>query len=452
MSQAVNLYVDTSLRQLLKSPLGGQQVPATVAPMAFNDKLSVSFFDVRKNANPSLDATVQDISAKELQLVLSPVSGVPTGGQFRLGYSSEFFALKAYSTATAATVQTALNALTTITAAGGVTVTGTLPVLRVSFNSVGARSLLQADAESLIPNTSIVVSRETTGDAVTCETQLLSFEVNVLALIDTGGWTESADAALVVSDIGGAAWQVQQVYFSPAANGGSFTLTFVEKTGINRTTHETAALAYNITVQDMQAAVDAACGSGKVSVSGQNGGPWVFTSIGGFLTEVITGDIDGIITWKGKTGTLQLNAASLLAVLTSTTAGYVDLPLSVKMRPSGGTASDFASVLPWQTVRVYRDPAPPSSTAPAPASDPTLWSWFLQVNLSITSHALLRAKVTLPVNTGTTMVTLADGTDQPIAAFSLLSSTQADDDATYFRPDDYNAATNAKVWMRTSLA
>ena len=78
-------------------------------------------------------------AASLVEVAIGTPDSPPTSGAFTLTFGADTTSSLAYNI-TGANLQTALNALASITAAGGVTVTQDSGLYIVAFNSVGARS------------------------------------------------------------------------------------------------------------------------------------------------------------------------------------------------------------------------------------------------------------------------------------------------------------------------
>ena len=162
------------------------------------------------------DATVASYDGYLTKTVTSdsgPVSGAyPTGGTYTLSFDGGTTGATAYD-ASAATVETALDALTGVTDRGGVSVSG-------SYNSTGGIVVTFADYA-----------------VVTIDGSLLTSNFGNSPINNTttsnGGYTQSVNYGFTSAD----QW-----------NGGTFTLTLFGQT--------TAAIAYNATAADVQTALN----------------------------------------------------------------------------------------------------------------------------------------------------------------------------------------------------
>jgi hypothetical protein len=131
---------------------------------------------LQRQIEPLINGASVDITGATLKVGVGKLDLAPTGGTFDLAYLGLSTGLTGLSYAiTAAALQTALNSNANISAAGNVTVdsTGTSALFTISFNNVGARSLITGADTGLIPPSYIRVVRKVTGDASTKEVQIL---------------------------------------------------------------------------------------------------------------------------------------------------------------------------------------------------------------------------------------------------------------------------------------
>lgn len=123
----------------------------------------------------------------------------PTGGTYKLEHDSNATAALDYNDS-ATDIQTALNALASITTAGGVVVTGSFPCYTITYNNTGAQNDITQNDNSLTPDGQISVSVVTAGDGSTQEVVSLKISRAPHAIQET--WTDigdgwSADFAMV---------------------------------------------------------------------------------------------------------------------------------------------------------------------------------------------------------------------------------------------------------------
>jgi hypothetical protein len=155
---------------------------------------------------------------------------------------------------------------------------------------------------------------------------------------------------------------------------------------------------------------------------------------------------------QGKAET-QAYWAAVCDVLNSTTIA-ADLTGSTEFKVYG--AKNRRENMPVQTPRGWHQTYSLTLICQCllPTAGGDAWETIMGHNinlaLDITTGTALRALPTLNLTPPNIyVVTLLDGNDMPPVNVRLVAGTYADDAATFWRPDDFNALTNAKVWMRT---
>lgn len=220
------------------------------------------------------DSTVASYDAYTSAAISSDggVNSLPTAGTYTLTFGGDTTSSLAYD-ASASSVQTALNALASITARGGCTVSGSYSSgFTVTFNSHAAGS---------------ITTSSLTGGTITSQatSSLNGYHTNFTAQAASGG-------------------------NSVSISGGTFTLTFFGQT--------TAAIAYNATLTDVANALNALSNvSARGGVTVQ---PW-FQSAASSSILVSVGGVDTIIFNVSFTNAaITGNGTSLVPATTTITA------------------------------------------------------------------------------------------------------------------------------------
>ena len=165
-------------------------------------------------------------AASLVEVAIGTPDSPPTSGAFTLTFGADTTSSLAYNI-TGANLQTALNALASITAAGGVTVTQDSGLYIVAFNSVGARSLITFNKGTLAPavlDTNNVLEVQT-GDATTQEIQIVILKKGYLAY--SSDFAPDANGSIAASDVQTGTTSLPQITrISIAGNvkGGSWLL------------------------------------------------------------------------------------------------------------------------------------------------------------------------------------------------------------------------------------
>lgn len=289
---------------------------------------------------------------------------------------------------TAAELETALNALTSITAAGGVTVTETATGLfAVVFDDAGAREEMQGFSDNLAPDSVIDAGTVVNGSSLLREIQTVRVTQDPVALktLD-GSITESTGSVTEVTAGGGGNNHKVRVVLTPAPYGGSFTLTVRSV--------ESALLSFDASAADIVTALEnlaltsgllvtgakykiitfvagdnftnvgagsnatgvvfvasgttpttwtngstlSPVGEGNVEVVQESSHQWLISFIGNMAnTAMATIAIDdsGLLSIAGRSGTLDARTAAAELLLGADDT--VSLYLEIEVTPSGGT-------------------------------------------------------------------------------------------------------------------
>lgn len=235
--------------------------------------------------------------------------------------------------ATYTQVQTALNALSKIVAAGSVTVSGnTAGYFLVTFGNVGVQNIFTGSSSNLAPLSLLEPGMLIPGTAGAQCVQSLRIMQNPAAICDLSLDSTAAAITVDVLQVGGAgANHKVRVTLSPKPYEGGWTLIVGAA--------ESAFIAFNAADTDVQSAVEAmsTVGVGNVSASKESDYTWLLMFIGAKASTdmgIIDGDATGIRCIPYRRGNLDLRTAAislLFAGATSTTA-----VLEIEGTPAGG--------------------------------------------------------------------------------------------------------------------
>ena len=195
---ARKLYFDTTSRDPRKALVKdfGNLSPGEkpVFVLGDNNPTEIYLLDAASSYHP--DSGGVGVTAK---LAIVTPGAQPTGGTYKLEHDSNATTALDYNDS-AADIQTALNALASITTAGGVVVSGSFPCYTITYNNTGAQNDITQNENSLTPDGTISVSVVTAGDGSTEEVLSLKLSRAPHAIQETwadigDGW--SADFAMV---------------------------------------------------------------------------------------------------------------------------------------------------------------------------------------------------------------------------------------------------------------
>lgn len=305
-----DILIDTKTGRLLRDITSDVQIQPR--PFVQGDTYNVRVMAVQARPGRPIDRVFDFVALPAAIYVgLGDVGERPQSGVWTLTFDGDTTASLAYN-ATPSAIETALNALTSITTAGGVTVSGEAGgPYQVAFVNTGAQVALEATTGGLYPPTSATVYEARVGDASTAEIQIVALDRQSAALATT--FTDLPAASGTVEEIiagnaGTGQLETQRVSISADAYDGTFSLAFDGAS--------TVALPYNIEAADLQTALETAGTFGTgVTVSGSF--PIWDITFGGTAADkaLATIDVSGLKVPIGKQGELALTTAGIEAIV-----------------------------------------------------------------------------------------------------------------------------------------
>ncbi len=285
-----------------------------------------------------------DPTGYTVSLAIGEPDAVPTSGTWQLSSGAYTTSVLA-ATASAATVQTALNALSGVAVSVASTAAG---LYVVTYTALGAQTLLTVATNNLNPVSGVVVSRIVTGSASAYEVQIVRITLASYALNED--WTPFAAADVDIDTLvagGVSTYQVDVITLDPRPYAGTFTIG------------ASSPIAYNATATAVQAAIPSSV------VTGNAGGPWTVTStVYGAISR--TGSASGLTAPIGLDGTLALNTYGMLQRFLGTTDSVITLTMELQLR----LGSDLPVTVLQVPVRVSRDVIDTDVIIPGPGSAP----------------------------------------------------------------------------------
>jgi hypothetical protein len=226
---ARDLFIDLTNRRLVASETNS--APVGLATFTKGDTGAFNLYFLEATGVINRPFEVVDKSSTSVKLGIGSRTGVPETGTYTLS----FFNLGLQTTAaipaaaTAGQVESALNAISTISNAGGVTVDGSVEShFTVRFNNAGSRASIAADVTQLIPDTVAVIDERIAGSASVKEVQEIQLRLTPAVYQDS--WTDlgTAVTATIETTITGSDTdnEVQRLSFSREPFSGSYRLAF----------------------------------------------------------------------------------------------------------------------------------------------------------------------------------------------------------------------------------
>lgn len=299
--------------------------------------LSVALLEAIASPTTSRLYEARDLTGYSFRAAIGKGFLAPVAGVFTLTFTAEDLSEETTDelpfNATASQIEDALNAGAKMTAAGGVTVTGSAGFFYVTFNDEGVRHQLEGDGSNLAP-----LSLVTAGTLIDGSVDLQ--EVQTIRIMQNPGSLCELD---VNSDAGSATWEELQVgsgatnhkgrvTFSPVPFDGSWTFTVK---GV-----ETDFIDFDASAADVQSAIEALAGvgEGNVSVVREAAGQYLVMFIGDLANTAIEGitvDGTGLKTVMSKSGTLDLRVPGIDLLLGGESS--VQVVFEIEAVPPGGS-------------------------------------------------------------------------------------------------------------------
>ena len=279
----------------------------------YGDKVDMSITGVHKNTG--IDAaerpwTLVDMAGKEFRIATGTEDRLPFTGDWGL-LTSDPIAFDA----DAGEVETSLNAETTISAEGGVTVTAfEQGGWRLTYNTVGVKTALSAGVNTMLPSSDIFVTEQRAGDGSTQAVVLVSVETQASAYLELSDDIESPTVVIEQvrnGNTGTGVSEVQRVYMTGEAVSGTYALTLDAVA--------TGEIAFDADALDITTAIAALPIIGGdetlVTVTGDSRDFTVtFDSSLDDLSSMIV-DYSNLNGLNGKTGVFDLNTVETLELL-----------------------------------------------------------------------------------------------------------------------------------------
>lgn len=324
MSFKKTLWVNVTDRELVQSFQSNST--ANIPKFTQGDNIPIEVILLEKTGNDGQVFSNFEINSETLKVALGRVDQAASSGTFTLTFDGDTTSALNYN-ATAADVDTALNALTSITTAGGVTVSGSNGgPFTVAFDAVGARNYITSDLSLIEPASVLSNIRKQTGDVSTKEIQVLRIQENLLGLT-TSFSAISAPVATITTLIAGASGinEIQQLKIDRQCIGGVIALSFGGAS---------TSFKYGATAAEVKTSLEgnSNIGAGNISVTKVSDQVYTFEFIGtlaGADQAAITVDDSGLDGFSGFSGALDLDNYSVQSFLNG--AAEADCYLEIEL-------------------------------------------------------------------------------------------------------------------------
>jgi hypothetical protein len=223
---ARDLFIDLTNNRLAASETNLSPAAAPVFTKGDNGTFNLYFFETGTDFTPTLNIVNKDAST--VKLGIGSRSGLPETGDYTLTFGANTTAAIP-AAATAGQISTALNALTSISSAGGVTVTGALDDhFTIRFATAGTRGSFTADVSQVIPDTVAVIDERLAGSVTTKE--VAELQLRLTPAVFQSSWTNLSTVvtATMSTTITGSGIQneVQRLDFTQSPFEGTYRLSF----------------------------------------------------------------------------------------------------------------------------------------------------------------------------------------------------------------------------------
>lgn len=310
LPSAIKLFIDPKMGMAFSNFAGSSQINNPT--FTLGDTAGIEIYLVENTQVASYPRQEVSFPANPgIKVAIGPIDQSPTSGTFSMSYGGNTTSDLPYN-ATAAQVQTALNALASITSAGGVTVSKVGDNYNILFNQDGSRTELTTDSTSLIPLSTVNVATLQTGTINKPHIFLVHLQVTVAGLATT--FTQTAESQITITSLG--AWDgtnaTYRLNIAPDPKGGSFTLSFDALSGDDVST---ASINVGASAQDVQNALNTKSLADKVSVTQVGAYAYDITVSTQPGTNGLTANDAGILSFNGYVGDLSLNTAEAISLL-----------------------------------------------------------------------------------------------------------------------------------------
>jgi hypothetical protein len=223
---ARDLFIDLTNNRLAASETN--LAPAGSVRFTKGDNGAFNLYFLQATGVINQPFTVVDKSTSGIKFGIGSRLATPETGTYSLTFGGDT-TTGLDAAVTAGQIQSALNGLSAISSAGGVTVTGELSDhFTVRFATAGTRGSITADVSQLIPDTVAVIDERIAGSASTKEVQ--EIQLRLTPAVYQATWTDLSTTvtATVATTVTGSSLnnEVQRLSFSQVPFAGTFRLTF----------------------------------------------------------------------------------------------------------------------------------------------------------------------------------------------------------------------------------
>lgn len=313
----------------------------------------------------------EDMSAWDIEIALGNAETAPVAGTFTLTFGANTTAALQYNS-TAAQISTALNALASIIAAGGASVSLDGSTFIVVFTTVGARTQITGDGAGLAPLSVVATGTLLEGSASVEEVQTIQLLQNAATFVELTSADITPGPGATVTEVtvgGGGHNAVYSVLLTPQPYDGSWSISIGGQTS--------ALVSWSVSGGDLVSAIEAmsSVGSGNVSVSQTGTSAWLIGFQGTKANTdmgTVTVSYTSLSVLQYLSGNLPLNVPGIDLLLTGVKS--VETSFQIIGTPSGGVPQQLFGPTPVTLVagvinNLTTDPQPSTLYYTAAESD-----------------------------------------------------------------------------------
>jgi hypothetical protein len=330
LPSAIKLFIDPKLGLAFGNFAGSSQISNPT--FTLGDTAGIEIYLVESTQVASYPRQELPFPATPgIKVAIGAIDESPLAGTWVMSYGGNSTSALPYN-ATAAQLQTALNALASITSAGGVTVSKIGDNYNIAFNLPGVRTELTTDSTALIPLSTATVATLQEGTSTKVAITLVHLQRTVAGLATT--FTQTSESQISIVSLG--AWDGSKATYrlsiSPDPKGGSFTIGFDALTGDDVST---SAIQVGASAQDVQNALNIKALVDKVTVTQVGAYAYDITVATQPGTSGLTANDAGLLSFNGYYGEISLNTAEAISLLDG--AASVETTLEVEITSDSKT-------------------------------------------------------------------------------------------------------------------
>jgi hypothetical protein len=342
-SPALTLWIDMTSGKLLS---GWQSISYAQNPtFKQGDSIGVELHIV-KNFSGGSFAEYEFSPSTAVTLAIGKIDEPPLSGTFKLNYGTDATAILNYN-ATAAQVQTALNALASITAEGGVTVSKTTNSFRIVWNTAGTTANnLSYSFNELYPTSSIGINKIKDGSIILGQRQIYQVHIKQSPVANITSFVNQDAPVVTISQIHTPSFtgdtKVWRISISPQPKAGSFLI------GFNNGSQEYTTDAIDIdSSADTVRSILTSTFNANWSVVKSGTNQWdIATSLTSIFNIVVSNA--GIIAFDSKYGVLNLNTVEVEDLLAGD--AEADAVMEIQLENNG-----TKTTITQQEVKILND-------------------------------------------------------------------------------------------------